>query len=86
MEKALQDAVSSDAFGPTVQVASCGSLIAMKLHTLKFVDAERALKDQADLLALIKLAGMRADSDLFRQLCTRYGTIEVYERIKKIAG
>jgi len=83
MAKALQDAGSTEAFGPSIQVASVGSLIAMKLHTLKFVDAERALKDQADLLALLQLAGIDPNSDTFRQLCSRYGTLEVYERIAK---
>ena len=83
MVKALQDADSTQVFGPSVQVASVGSLIAMKLHTLRFVDAERALKDQADLLALLNLAGIATDSEAFRQLCSRYGTLEVYERITK---
>ena len=80
MAKALHDAASTAAFGPTVQVASVGSLIAMKLHTLKFVGDERALKDQSDLLALLKLAGIGKDSDVFRQLCLRYATLEIYDR------
>lgn len=84
MAKALKDAVSTDVFGPLLQVASLGSLIAMKLHALKYVDAERALKDQADLLALMNIAGIAVDSAAFRQLCSRYATVEVYGRIIKI--
>jgi hypothetical protein len=80
MAKALKDAASTAALGPSVQVASVGSLIAMKLHTLKFVGDDRALKDQSDLLALLKLAGIGKDSDAFRQLCLRYATLEIYER------
>lgn len=85
MTKALTDASSTDVFGPTVPVASIGSLIAMKLHALKYVDAVRALKDQSDLLALLQQAGIPTQSEAFRQLCARYGTMEIYERISKIA-
>jgi predicted nucleotidyltransferase len=85
MTKALADATLTDVFGPTVPVASVGSLIALKLHALKYVDAVRALKDQSDLLALLQQAGVPIESDLFRQLCAQYGTLEIYERIAKIA-
>lgn len=46
-----------------------GSLIAMTLHTRKFVSDDRALKDQSDLLALLKPGGLGKDSEAFRQLC-----------------
>lgn len=84
MAKALADATSTDIYGPTVYVASLGSLIAMKLHALKFVDAVRALKDQSDLVALLQQAGITPKSEAFRQLCVRYGTIDTYEQIVKI--
>lgn len=86
MTKALTDSSPTDIFGPTVAVASVGSLIAMKLHALKYVDAVRALKDQSDLLALLQQAGILTQSEAFRQLCVRYGTLDIYERIKKIAN
>lgn len=85
MNKALTDTSSTDLFGPTVPVASVGSLIAMKLHALKYVDAVRALKDQSDLLALLQQARIPTQSEAFRQLCEHYGTMEIYERIRKIA-
>jgi hypothetical protein len=83
MTKALRDSVNTTAFGPSVPVASLASLIAMKLHALKFVDEVRALKDQSDLLSLLELATIALDSETFRQLCLRYGTLEWYERIVK---
>ena len=55
----------------------------MKLHTLKFVSDDRALKDQSDLLALLKLAGIGRDAEVFRQLCLRYATLEIYERFEE---
>ena len=84
LSKALADASTSDVFGPTLSVASVASLIAMKLHALKYVDTVRALKDQSDLVALLQQAGIAPDSKAFRQLCIRYGTLEIYERITKI--
>ena len=83
MTKALRDAVTTDSFGAPVSVASVGSLIAMKLHALKYVDAVRALKDEGDLLALLELAGLAVDSGDFRQMCEKYGTLEVYERFAR---
>lgn len=84
LSKALADASTSDVFGPPLSVASVASLIAMKLHALKYVDPVRALKDQSDLLALLQQARIAPDSEVFRQLCIRYGTIEIYERLTKI--
>jgi hypothetical protein len=83
MTKALADSINTTVLGPSVQVASLGSLIAMKLHALKFVDEVRALKDQSDLLALLEISKIAPDSEAFRQLCIRYGTLEWYERIAK---
>jgi hypothetical protein len=66
MTKALKHAAATTVFGSPLSVASVGSLIAMKLHALNYVDPVRALKDQADLLALLELAGIQADSQAFR--------------------
>ena len=84
LSKALSDAATTEVFGPPLRVASVSSLMAMKLHALKFVDAVRALKDQSDLFALLELSGMTLDSESFRQMCGRYGTIEIYERLAAI--
>ncbi len=58
--------------------------MAMKLHALKFVDAVRALKYQSDLFELLELSGITVQSETFRQMCERYGTIEMYERLTAI--
>jgi hypothetical protein len=84
ISKALSDATTTEVFGPPLRVASVASLMAMKLHALKFVDAVRALKDQSDLFALLELSGMTVHSEPFRQMCERYGTIEIYERLAAI--
>jgi hypothetical protein len=84
LDKASNDSMTTDVFGPSLPVASVASLIAMKLHALKFVDAVRALKDQSDLFALLELSGMTVHSEAFRQLSERYGTLEIYERLAAI--
>jgi hypothetical protein len=84
ISKAMSDAVTTEVFGPPLSVASVANLIAMKLHALKFVDPVRALKYQSDLFALLELSGMTVDSESFRQMCERYGTIETYERLAAI--
>lgn len=84
IDKVSKDSTTTDVFGPPLPVASVANLIAMKLHALKFVDAVRALKDQSDLFALLELSGMTVDSESFRQMCERYGTIEIYERLAAI--
>lgn len=82
--KASSEATTTEIFGPSIKVASVASLIAMKLHALKYADPVRALKDQSDLMELLKLAGISALSEQFRQLCVKYGTMEVYERLSKL--
>jgi hypothetical protein len=84
MDKVSNDSITTEVFGPPLPVASVASLIAMKLHALKFVDAVRALKDQSDLLALLELSGMTVHSEAFQQLCERYGTLGIYERLAAI--
>ena len=84
LDKASNDSMTTDVFGSSLPVASVASLIAMKLHALKFADAVRALKDQRDLSALLELSGVTVPSEAFRQLCERYGTLEIYERLAAI--
>lgn len=76
--KASSEAATTEIFGQPIKVASVGSLIAMKLRALKYVDPVRSLKDQSDLMELLKLAGISPCSERFRQLCVKYTTIEMY--------
>ena len=84
MLKASSEATTTEIFGPPIQVASVGSLIAMKLHALKYADSVRTLKDQSDLKDLLKLDGIPPSAGQFRQLCVKYTTLEVYERLSRL--
>jgi hypothetical protein len=83
IQKASSEATTTEIFGPPIKVASIGSLIAMKLHALKYVDPVRALKDQSDLMELLKLAGISPASEQFRQLCIKYATLVIHERLSE---
>ena len=80
--KFLEQAEEKD-FGPTVAlVASARHLCTLKLHALKHYQQHRFAKDYADLIALVRggLAGLSL-ADL-EELCRRYATTELFERLK----
>ncbi|MBX7144378.1 MAG: nucleotidyltransferase [Oligoflexia bacterium] len=78
---ARADAVMFDHAGAKCQTASIQHLIAMKLHALRSAQPHRESKDFGDVLALVKVGAVDTNSSDFRQFCTKYGSIELYERI-----
>lgn len=62
---------------PTIQ-----HLIAMKLHALKSREPDRMGKDRIDVTELLRIANLTVDSEEFRQLCMKYGSMEIYEGFK----
>ncbi len=58
----------------------------MKLHTLKTGPAERFARDLADILELLKIQGLSPRDTAFRDMCEKYATLEVHERIIRICG
>lgn len=80
-EKLWEAGDEIDLGGTTARIASVMHLIPMKLHTPKGSAEERWPKDIADILELSRLEGLDLQSPEFRQLCERYGTIQIYERI-----
>lgn len=69
--------------GISGRVPSVNHLIALKLHALKEGRIHRRDKDKGDIIGLVKAAGIKVSSQEFRQLCEKYGSIELYESIKK---
>jgi len=72
-------------FDEEVLVASLSHLLALKLHALKHTNVGRVLKDYEDVLNLAAINQMDLRSDGFRDLCLRYGTTELYERILRLS-
>jgi len=69
--------------GIAVKVPSPLHLIAMKLHALRHGKPEREAKDLTDVFELIHLSNVDVNGDVFRALCEKFGTKELYERIRR---
>lgn len=63
------------------QVASPDHLLAMKFHALRYVTDAVGLKYLADIHALVRRTGRKVSDDSVRDLCLRYGSTDVYERL-----
>ena len=72
-------------FDDEVPVVSLSHLLALKLHALKHTNVGPVLKDYEDILNLATINKLDLRSDEFRDLCLRYGTIELYERILRLS-
>ena len=62
-------------------VPSLKHLIALKLHALKNNFNHRVGKDLRDILELVAINKVDIKSDDFKNLCLRYGTPELYQKI-----
>lgn len=65
-----------------VLVPEMKHLLALKIHALKQEPSYREFKDLGDIIALVERAGMDVDHPDFSQMCSAYGTQEIYERIR----
>jgi predicted nucleotidyltransferase component of viral defense system len=72
--------------GQPFRVVSLEHLIAMKLHALKFGDETRHARDLLDVVELARVNGLDTASAAFRTLCLKYGTSELYERVRILSG
>jgi predicted nucleotidyltransferase len=70
--------------GNTFTVPSLDHLIALKLHSIKH-NKKRELKDLPDIINLIKQNGVDVKKSSLRNLCVKYGTDELYRKIKEHA-
>jgi hypothetical protein len=61
-------------------IPSLDHLMALKLHSIKG-NPKRELKDLPDIIGLIENNGVDAYSNSFGQLCLKYGTQELLEKI-----
>ena len=66
--------------------ASVTHLIFMKLHSMKTGPAERAAKDLADVLELLRLRNLDPRSAEFQAMCEKYANREIHERIIEFWG
>lgn len=66
------------------KVPSLNNLIALKLHSIKYNPKFREYRDLPDIINLIKVNKLDFKNHGFRELCLKYGTEEIYEKILNI--
>lgn len=64
-----------------LKVVSLNHLIAMKLHAIKNHPENREFKDLNDIIELIKENRIDVRSRKFKNLCLKFGTEELYQKI-----
>lgn len=62
-------------------VPSLNHLIALKLHAIKYNPKIREYKDLLDIIELIKINRLKVKDSEFKNLCLKYGTEELYNKI-----
>lgn len=77
----------ADLFGVTTRVPALEHLLALKLHALKHTRMYRFLKDYLDVENLIRINGLDIKSEKLRELFSKYGTSDLYEKVSRsLAG
>jgi len=56
-------------------------LIALKLHAIKYNPGIREYKDLPDIIELIRVNKLKVRNAEFKELCLKYGTEELYNKI-----
>lgn len=86
VDKQTLDKIIKD--GETLKIAEqkfivpcLNHLIALKLHAIKHNPKIREFKDFLDITELIKVNKVDIKSDEFQDLCLKYGTEELYNKI-----
>ncbi len=80
----LDKAAKSVTFGiAEAKIPSIFDLIALKLHALKQGQKHRQLKDYDDIIQIVRLNNIDSKSSEFINLCNKYGSSEIYEKIIK---
>ena len=70
--------------GQKFKVPSLNHLIALKLHSIKHNPKLRLTTDFPDIINLIRINKVNVKEAHFKELCLKFGTEEIYNRILEI--
>jgi len=84
IEKIIKNGKEISIAGQKFIVPSLFNLIALKLHSIKYNPKIRESTDLPDIVNLIRINKVDFKSKDFRELCLKYGTKEIYEKILKL--
>lgn len=79
--KIISESQKTDIGGCEFSVPSLEHLVALKLHAVKYNPGHRMTKDIPDIINLIRINKMDAKNERFKELCLKYGTQELYQKI-----
>ena len=81
--KILKSSKAIEIAGKEFIVPSLNDLIALKLHSIKNNPFFREAKDLLDIISLVRLNKVNYKDEKFKELCLKYGSREIYEKILK---
>jgi len=81
LDKILKDSQKIKLVKKDFLVPSLNHLIALKLHAIKGSPKLRLIKDLPDIINLIRVNKIAFEKREFKELCLKYGTEEIYNRI-----
>jgi len=84
--KIFNDSQKTSIVNCEFRVPSLRHLIALKLHAIKYNLNLRLAKDIPDIINLIKINKVDAQGEEFKELCLKYGTQEIYQKILEGLG
>ncbi len=62
-------------------VPSLYNLIALKLHSIKYNQKIRLIRDLPDIINLVIINKINVKEDQFKEMCLKYGTQDIYQKI-----
>jgi len=83
LTKIIKDGKKISIAGQDFIVPSLYNLIALKLHSIKHNPKLREYRDLPDIINLIKINKVNIEAKDFQELCSKYGTEEMYNKIVK---
>ena len=81
LDKIIKEGKEASIAGQKLIVPCLNHLIALKLHAIKYNPKIREYKDLADIIELIKANNIDVKDNVFKALCLKYGTEELYRKI-----
>ncbi len=81
LNKIIKDGKEIDIAGQKFTIPSLEHLIALKLHAIKYNPKIRENKDLSDIINMIKVNRMDVKRAEFKEMCLKYGTEELYNKI-----
>lgn len=77
----LEEGQKTEIAGSELIIPSLNHLIALKLHAIKHGSKARLWKDLPDIIDLININKIDFESAVFKDICLKFGTEEIYKNI-----